>query len=85
MEGFKVDDCVVTILCGETMEMEGTTMSYVCFDDGFVAVAETETDAMAETEIKSWVGVSGCEEDCKSMDMTCGHTLMPEENNFEIT
>jgi len=27
-----------------------------------MAMAETET------EIKSWVGVSGCTEDCKSMD-----------------
>lgn len=30
--GLSVDQCVATILCGETMELEGMQMSYACME-----------------------------------------------------
>ena len=34
MEGFSVDQCVASILCGETMEIDEVEMNYNCFDTG---------------------------------------------------
>ena len=34
MEGFSVDQCVASILCGETMEIDEVAMNYNCFDTG---------------------------------------------------
>ena len=33
MEGFSVDQCVASILCGEIMEIDGVKMEYWCFDN----------------------------------------------------
>lgn len=33
VEGYTVDQCISGMLCGETLELEGTEMSYECFDN----------------------------------------------------
>ena len=34
MEGFSVDQCIASLLCGETMEIDEVEMNYNCFDVG---------------------------------------------------
>ena len=47
MEGFSVDQCIASILCGESMEIDEVEMSYNCFDTGKLSAVSLTISAAA--------------------------------------
>ena len=56
VDGFSTDQCVLTILCGETVEKAGRVVSFKCMT-GAMKLAAAATAAAFAVAIDMWVEI----------------------------